>query len=323
MALLELEVRFSSMRSFPPNPSISDAAANISSHRGELSHTGTRPAGLRLRHSVVPPQVASSMRLRILHSSVPQWCALLLALAGLLCLRHQRSPRLVFHPFRRPSSPHLLTVPKPQPPGSSRLIHFHLSHTAQALSSPHPRGAEPPCRVLPYPHCKPYLLAITTNSSIGNSTRHLRLQPSPLCLQGSGAERRSQGAGLLRDSREDRGSLRSRSLVEKGSKRLNHYMKRSALRNTVARLTAQSISEFFVFLPPTTYTANSMGNARSSRPQLSVITVSSLCLSEVSETFDGCFKEAIFTVVKDLGTDLQNSPSEIVGYSSVKVVSLE
>uniref|UniRef100_A0A0E0MER4 Uncharacterized protein n=1 Tax=Oryza punctata TaxID=4537 RepID=A0A0E0MER4_ORYPU len=52
--------------------------------------------------------------------------------------------------------------------------------------------------------------------------------------------------------------------------------------------------------------ANSMDNAGSSRPQLSVTT-----------------EEAIFTVVKDLGTDLRNSPSEIVGYSGVKVVSLE
>ncbi|BAS97395.1 Os06g0303600, partial [Oryza sativa Japonica Group] len=34
-------------------------------------------------------------------------------------------------------------------------------------------------------------------------------------------------------------------------------------------------------------------------------------------------EEAIFTLVKDLATDLQNSPSEIVGYSGVKVVSLQ
>jgi hypothetical protein len=34
-------------------------------------------------------------------------------------------------------------------------------------------------------------------------------------------------------------------------------------------------------------------------------------------------EEAIFTLVKDLATDLQNSPYEIIGYSGVKVVSLQ
>uniref|UniRef100_A0A0E0QWL0 Uncharacterized protein n=1 Tax=Oryza rufipogon TaxID=4529 RepID=A0A0E0QWL0_ORYRU len=229
-------------------------------------------------------------------------------MAGLLRLPRQHSHRPVFHPFRRPSSPHLrrrVAVPKPQPLaachtstsrcGRTLPAAYNGTTSLEAPSSPHPPGPEPLCHVLPYPRYKPRLAEqpgrpVATN----NQKVHLQSTPSPLRLQGSGVERRSQGPGLLRDLREDRGILRSRSLVKKGSKRPNEDLCAARLTYTAA-WSSGNVTGYF--------------NGQCRKLYTTIVCNDRQMMIERRQSSQRS---------RTLLPTCKNSPSEIVGYSSVK-----
>nr|ABA99587.1 hypothetical protein LOC_Os12g37210 [Oryza sativa Japonica Group] len=241
----------------------------------------------------MPPQIASSVRLRasFIHrcrsGALFRWCWWGYSVSAASAVT---ASALLASPVPRFQNPNL------QAPAahytSTPLTSCHTlpaacnGTTSPVLSAPPGGRTSLPCATISSPQAlsrketwTPYLLAVATNSSIGNSTRHI-------CLRRFACK----ASVKLTDPRK--------------------YFVQHAYRILLHGARAMS-------------KANSMDNAGSSRPQLSVTTVSSSCLSEVSETFDGWFKpmmieEAIFTLVKDLATDLQNSPYEIIGYSGVK-----
>uniref|UniRef100_A0A0E0HPF4 Uncharacterized protein n=1 Tax=Oryza nivara TaxID=4536 RepID=A0A0E0HPF4_ORYNI len=230
----------------------------------------------------MPPQIASSVRLRasFIHwrrsGALFRWCWW-----GYSSLLASPVPRFQNPNLQAPAAHYTST-----PLTSCYTLPAACNGTTSPVLSAPPGGRTSlPCAAISSLRAlsrretwTPYLLAVATNSSIGNSAPAIyAFVALPAGLR-CGA---SQGPKLLR---EDRGSLRSKSLVEKGSKRPN--VKLTDPRKYFVQHAAR--------LP---YTA--------------------------AWSSDNVKEEAIFTLVKDLATDLQNSPSEIVGYSGVKVVSLQ
>uniref|UniRef100_A0A0D3GFQ6 Uncharacterized protein n=1 Tax=Oryza barthii TaxID=65489 RepID=A0A0D3GFQ6_9ORYZ len=250
----------------------------------------------------MPPQIASSVRLRasFIHwrrsGALFRWCWWGYSVSAASAVT---ASALLTSPVPRFQNPNL-QAPAAHYTSTPLTSCYTLpaacnGTTSPVLSAPPGGRTSLPCAAISSLRAlsrretwTPYLLAVATNSSIGNSAPAIyAFVALPAGLR-CGA---SQGPKLLR---EDRGSLRSKSLVEKGSKRPNVKLTdpRKYFVQHAARLpyTAAWSSDNVKVIMKASNEANSMDNAGSSRPQLSVTTVSSSRLSEVSETFDGWFK---------------------------------
>ncbi|EEC69494.1 hypothetical protein OsI_38713 [Oryza sativa Indica Group] len=205
----------------------------------------------------MPPQIASSVRLRasFIHrcrsGALFRWCWWGYSVSAASAVT---ASALLASPVPRFQNPNL------QAPAahytSTPLTSCHTlpaacnGTTSPVLSAPPGGRTSLPCATISSPQAlsrketwTPYLLAVATNSSIGNSTRHI-------CL---------------------------RRFACKASVKLTDPRK------------------YFV---QHAYRILLHGARAMSKPMM--------------------IEEAIFTLVKDLATDLQNSPYEIIGYSGVK-----
>uniref|UniRef100_A0A0E0RIP8 Uncharacterized protein n=1 Tax=Oryza rufipogon TaxID=4529 RepID=A0A0E0RIP8_ORYRU len=155
--------------------------------------------------------------------------------------------------------------------------------TSPVLSAPPGGRTSLPCATISSPQAlsrketwTPYLLAVATNSSIGNSTRHICLRRFACKASVRSVDPRGQSCCVRIEAACD----------------LGHWWKRGAKSRMFSAVKLTDPRKYFV---QHAYRILLHGARAMSKPMM--------------------IEEAIFILVKDLATDLQNSPYEIIGYS--------